>query len=135
MAVETLTAEALRASRSLRNLTREEEGTDVFLLPGGIYGFTFSPGQKEMPIYAKQPYQSFEVHHLKDGSTHLLGFVDAGVKSKLESKAGAVEAALYPSPFGSSTELVSIDIKDLQPAKKAISREDGNPLKTLIYSE
>lgn len=135
MAVETLSAEALRASRSLRALTKEEEGTDVSFLPNGVYGFTYSPGQKEMPIYARQPFHSFEVHRLKDGSTHLLGFVAADVKTKLEAKSGAVEATLYPGPFGSSDQLVSVDVQDLQPAKKAISREDGNPLKTLIYSE
>lgn len=135
MAVETLTAEALRASRSLRALTKEEEGTDVFLLPDGVFGYTYSPGQKEMPIYAKQPYQSFEVHRLKDGSTHLLGFVSADVKTRIDARNGAIEAVLYPAPFTTSTELVSVDVQDLQPAKKAISREDGNPLKTLIYAE
>lgn len=135
MAVETLTAEALRASRSLRELSKEEEGADVFLLTDAVYGFTYCPGQKEMPIYAKQPYQSFEVHRLKDGSTQILGYVQPDIKSKITAKGGAIEAILYPGPFATSTELVSLDVQDLQPAKKAISREDGNPLKTLIYSE
>ena len=133
MAAELLTADALRTSRSLRPLTREEEGTDVFELPNGVFGYTYSPAQKEMPIYAKQPHNSFEVHRLKDGAVHMIGYVTPEIESKIEAKAAGVETVLYPAVYEKSTQLVSIDVINMQPAKKAISREDGNPLKTLIH--
>jgi hypothetical protein len=88
-----------------------------------------------MPLFAKKPYHSFEVHRLKGGEIHLLGFVTPDIAKKIHSKAGMVDAALYPDAYGQATEFVSIDIADLKPAKKAITREDGNPMKTLVYAE
>ncbi len=128
-------AEALRNERGLRIVNDQEAGTDTFQLPNGVYGFTYSPAFEEMPIFAKKPYHSFEVHRLQDGHIHLLGYVTPEIKSKIENKAGMVEAVVYPDSYGTSTELVSIDVADLKPAKKAITREDGNPLKTLVYAE
>lgn len=129
------TAESLRSGRSLRALNKDEDGIDVFQLPNGVYGFTYSAAQKEMPIFTKQPFHAFEVHRLNDGSVHMVGFVTPEVKSKIEGKAGTIEAVLYPAPFESATELISIDVDDMQPAKKAVTREDGNPLKTLVYAQ
>lgn len=129
------TAESLRADRKLRALTKEEDGADMFLLPDGIFGFTYSPAQKEMPVYGKQPFHCFEAHRLHDGSIHMVGFVSPETKARIDGKAGTVEAVLYPAPFGPATALVSLDIANMQPAKKAVTREDGNPLKTLVYAE
>lgn len=127
--------EVLRTERGLRVVSDQEVGTDVFHLPNGVYGFTYSPAFEEMPLFAKKPYHSFEVHRLKSGEIHLLGFVTAEVGQKIKAKAGMVEAALYPDAYGTATEPVSIDLADLKPAKKAITREDGNPMKTLVYAE
>ena len=137
MAATTLatTAEGLRQERNLRELTDGEAGTDAFQLPNGVYGFTYSPAQREMPIFQKGPFHSFEVHRLQDGAVHMVGFVSKETKAKIDSASGAVEAVLYPSPFAASTELVSLDVVVMQPAKKAVTREDGNPLKTLVYPE
>ncbi len=131
--LEGTSAENLRLQRALRALTKEEDGSDVFGLPNGVFGYTYSPAQKEMPIYGKQPYHCFEVHRLKDGAVHMVGYVAPDTAKKIETKAGTVEAILYPAPFQAATELVSVDVADMQPAKKAITREDGNPLKTLVY--
>jgi hypothetical protein len=128
-------AEDLRKDRGLRAVTDQEAGTDVFQLSNGVYGFTYSPAYDEMPLFAKKPYHSFEVHRLADGRIHLIGYVAPEVKQKIEAKAGMVEAVMYPDSHGSAVALVSIDIADLKPAKKAITREDGNPLKTLVYAE
>lgn len=128
-------AEDLRKERGLRIVSDQEAGTDAFQLPNGVYGFTYSPAFEEMPLFAKKPYHSFEVHRLNDGRIHLLGFVTPETKEKIQSKAGMVEASVYPDSYGTSTALVSIDVADLKPAKKAITREDGNPMKTLVYAE
>jgi hypothetical protein len=129
----TASRETLRASRTLRPLTKEEDGTDIFHLPNGIFGFTYSAAQKEMPVFTKQPHNSFEVHRLNDGDIHMVGFTTAETKAQIAAAKGPVEAVLYPSPFQKATEIISVSVSDLQPARKAISREDGNPLKTLVY--
>jgi hypothetical protein len=127
--------EELRKNRELRVVAGDEEGGDVFRLPNGLYGFTYSPAYKEMPIYAKKPLHAFEVHRLKDGTVHMVGYVTPEVLQKIEAKTGMVEAILYPDPFQNATALVSLSLDDMQPAKKAISREEGFPLKTLVYAE
>jgi len=125
--------ETLRASRTLRPLTKEEDGTDIFHLPNGVFGFTYSAAQKEMPVFIKQPHNSFEVHRLNDGDIHMVGFTTPEIKAQIVAAKGPVEAVLYPAPYQKATELISVSVSDLQPARKAISREDGNPLKTLVY--
>lgn len=128
----TEVTEALRVERGLRVVASKEEGTDVFRLPDGVYGFTYAPAYKEMPIFAERRLHSFEVHRLKDGSVHLIGFVTPAMSEKILAKAAMVEAIMYPDSYPGSTELVSLDVDDMQPAKKALAREDGNPLKTLV---
>ena len=126
-------SEALRAERGLRVVASDEEGTDVFRLPDGVYGFTYAPAYKEMPIFAEKRLHAFEVQRLKDGSVHLIGFVTPEMSEKILAKAAMVEAVLYPDSYPGSTALVSLNVDDMQPAKKALAREDGNPLKTLVH--
>ena len=130
-----VSAETLRTQRGLRVVTADENGSDVFHMPNGVFGFTYSPAQREMPIYDRKPMHSFEVQRLNDGSVHMVGFVTPETRDKIQAKAGMVQAVLYPDPYQAATALVSLDVEDMQPAKKAITREDGNPLKTLVYPE
>ena len=52
----TAGVETLRNERKLRLVTKDEEGFNVYLLPNGVYGFTFAPGLQEVPL-ADQPRQ------------------------------------------------------------------------------
>lgn len=125
--------EQLRSERQLRPPTKEEEGTSIFHLKDGLFGFTYAPGLKEIPIFAKQHYHGFEIHRLTSGEVHVLGFVTPEEKLKLTGTKETVQAVLFPEPWEKSTELVSLAETRLQPAKKAVTREDGNPFRTLVY--
>ena len=133
MPTTTQGIEGLRTERGLRALESKEDGFDIQHLPNGIFGFTYSAGQKEMPVFGKKPVRCFELHKLKDGSVHLIGFVKAETKAKIDAHEATVEAMIYPDVFQDSTELISVDLEKMQPAKKALTREDGNPFKTLVY--
>jgi hypothetical protein len=127
----TAAVETLRVERSLRVVEKEEEGFNVYDLPHGVYGFTFAPGLREVPLYSKRPYHSFEIHKLANGEIHTIGFVSPALHDALNGKA-AVEALIFPDPWEESTILVSLSDARLQPAKKAVARVDGNPFKTLV---
>jgi hypothetical protein len=127
--------EKLRADRGLRPLNKDEEGWNLYDLKGGVFGFTYAPGLKEVPVYSKQHYHGFEVHKLKTGEVHLIGFVSPADKAAVSAPTGTVQTAIFPQPWPDkdATELVSVADTRMQPAKKAINREDGNPFRTLVF--
>jgi hypothetical protein len=99
--------EELRAADGLRPLTADESGTGVDRLPGGVYGFTYSPAEKNFPFFNARDLRSFESHKLKDGRVYLLGFLTAEEKDAL---AGSQPATLFlfPEPKGRADRLVRI---------------------------
>ena len=128
----TAGVETLRNERKLRLVTKEEEGFNVYQLPNGVYGFTFAPGLQEVPLYSKRPFHSYEIQRLSNGEIHTIGFVTPAIAEAIKGKE-STQALIFPDPFGDSTVLVSLSDKRLQPAKKAVTREDGNPFKTLVF--
>jgi len=122
-----------RAERKLRALTKPEEGSDVYHLPNGVFGFTYAPGLKEVPIYSVQHYHGFEIHKLENGQVHVVGFVTPEEKAQMDSAPQAVKIVIFPERWEASTALVSVADTRLQPAKKSVTREDGNPFRTLVF--
>ena len=131
--VATPELERMRSERSLRPLNKNEEGSDLYKLPGGIFGFTNAPGLKEVPVYSRQAYLSFEVQKLKDGKIHLVGFVTPDEMAKVSIGKESAQIAIYPGPWKEASVLISVADEKLQPAKKAVAREDGNPFRTLVF--
>ncbi|HLG96997.1 MAG TPA: hypothetical protein VKX49_11855 [Bryobacteraceae bacterium] len=119
--------EALRVTHEVRPLRPEEEGRDAALLPNGVYGFTYAPGQPEVPIFSKQHYHSFEVHKTADGTEYLIGFVTPSEASDLAASKEGASIRLFPSPWQNSQSLVSVRVS-VMVASKRMPREDGNPL-------
>ncbi len=118
--------EALRAAHRVRALEPDEEGSAVSALPNGTYGFTYAPGQPEVPLFAKHSYHSFEVHKSTDGTAYLLGFVTQLEASDLEASKEGAAIRLFPSPWENSQSLVSVPVTGIV-APKRLPREDGNP--------
>lgn len=122
----TAEVEALRATHQVRPLQPEEEGMDAVLLPGGVYGFTYAPGQPETPLFAKQNYHTFEVHKTADGTGYLIGFVTPSEASDLSAAKGGTPVRLFPKPWESSQSLVCVPVSGIVSSKR-MPREDGNP--------
>lgn len=118
--------QALRAAHQVRPLTPEEEGSAVAVLPNGVYGFTYAPGQPEVPLFSRQGYHSFEVHKASDGTEYLLGFVTQLEASDLDASKEGVVILLFPSPWENSQSLVRVPVSGIVPAKR-MPREGGNP--------
>ena len=128
--IATKNNEQLRASRGLRALESAEEGFAAERLPNGVYGFTYSPSEA-VPLFTKKTWHSFEVHKLADGTQHLVGFVTSK-EAEIVNQGGQAEIVLFPDPWESSTELVSVPLTRAIPSKKGPSREGGNGLKLAL---
>jgi hypothetical protein len=122
----------IRARHGLRALTDAEEGYPSARLPGRTYGFTYSPGQDETPVFAKKAYHNFEVHKLEDGSERLIGFVTPAEAAILKARKPGTAVVLYPDEWKESTHLVSADLTGTVRLRRAPPREDGNPYRIVF---
>ena len=80
----TAEQEALRASRGLRVVSAAEEGSGVNVLPGGVFGYTYSPGLLNAPLFAVKRYRNYETQKLADGTVLLVGFADPATAEALK---------------------------------------------------
>jgi len=118
--------EELRSRDTLRTLENEEEGCSISRLPKGVYGFTYSPDQSEIPVFSKKNYHSFELHKLSDGTACILGFVTEAEALEIKAEKGGASIRLFPDPWQASQTLVRVPL-DHMVAPKRMPREDGNP--------
>ena len=99
--------ETLRASHGVRIVTAEEEGAGVNVLPAGVYGYTYSPGLLNAPLFVARRYRSFEIHKLP-GDVFVIGFVSAEAAEQLLSASGDVSIQLQAEPDEQATVLATI---------------------------
>jgi hypothetical protein len=100
--------EALRTAHQVRLVDDPEEGTGVNALPGGVYGFTYSPGLPNAPLFAVRRYRTYELHKLASGETFIIGFVTHEAAGQMTSSAGEVVVQLQPEPEADATTLVAV---------------------------
>lgn len=103
--------DAVRSANQVRELTEEESGTGVDRLPGGVFGFTYSPCEDNFPLFAQRDLRSFETHKLADGTVLLLGFLTPDDKKVFDDTTKKGTLHLFPEPKGDATLLVSLDTK------------------------
>src|SRR5688572_19950388 len=118
--------EAVRRAHGVRLVTDAEEGTGVNALPGGIYGFTYSPGLPNAPLFAIRRYRSYETHKLANGEVLIIGYADANAERQLSSAAGDVSAQVHPEPSETADVLVRIPYSRIrQHRQHAAPNQDG----------
>ena len=100
--------EALRVAHQVRLVTDAEEGNGVSALPGGVYGFTYSPGLPSAPLFAVRRYRSYETHKLPGGDVFVIGFAKAQVARELSTAAAETTLQIHPQPEGEYDTLVTI---------------------------
>jgi hypothetical protein len=104
----TLDQEALRATHQVRLVAPAEEGTGVNALPGGVYGFTYSPALPNAPLFAERRFRSYETHKLANGQIYVIGFADLHAAAALESASGEQTLQIQPEPDSTSNVLVKV---------------------------
>jgi hypothetical protein len=104
----TADQETLRLVHQVRLVTSAEEGTGVNALPHGVYGFTYSPGLPNAPLFAVRRYRSFETHKLASGDVFIIGFLTREAANALSSTLTDITIQLQPEPEGTADVLVTI---------------------------
>jgi hypothetical protein len=100
--------EALRVAHQVRIVSGEEEGTSVSALPGGVYGFTYSPGLTGAPLFAVRRYRSYETHKLPGGDVFVIGFATVALARELSTSEHEMTLQIHPQPEGEHGTLVTI---------------------------
>ena len=104
----TVDQEALRDVHQVRLVTDAEEGTGANALPAGTYGFTYSPGLPNAPLFVVRRYRTFEIHKLASGDVFVIGFVTREVSGQMMSSTADVLVHMQPEPDESSDTLVAV---------------------------
>lgn len=104
----TADQKTLRTVHQVRLVSDAEEGTGVNALPAGVYGFTYSPGLPNAPLFAVRRYRTYEIHKLPGGDVFMIGFVAREAASALSSVVSDVTIQLQPEPEGAATTLVAV---------------------------
>ncbi|HEY3093846.1 MAG TPA: hypothetical protein VGJ52_12140 [Vicinamibacterales bacterium] len=104
----TLDQQALRGTHDVRVVSPAEEGMGVNSLPGGVYGFTYSPALPNAPLFAERRFRSYETHKLADGEVFVVGFADVETASALEANGGEQTLVIQPEPDATANVLVKV---------------------------
>lgn len=125
---QTTTAEqeALRVAHQVRLVNDAEEGTGVNALPGGVYGFTYSPGLPNAPLFAVRRYRNYEIHKLPSGEIFIIGFTTADAAKTLSTATEEITLQVHPKPEGAFDTLVTVPYSRIRRHRQyAAPNQDG----------
>ncbi len=118
--------EALRQTHQVRIVNDSEEGTGVTALPGGVYGFTYSPGLPSAPLFSVRRYRSYETHKLQSGEVYVIGFAMADAARALSTATEEMTLQIHPQPEGQYDVLVTIPYSAIRRHRQyAAPNQDG----------
>jgi len=100
--------QALRAAHDVRIVSPAEEGMGVNSLPGGVYGFTYSPALANAPLFAERRFRCYETHKLAGGEIFVVGFTDVESAAALEANSGEQTLVIQPEPDATANVLVKV---------------------------
>jgi hypothetical protein len=122
----TADQELLREVHQVRIVSSDEEGTGVSGLPGGVYGFTYSPGLPGAPLFAVRRYRSYETHKLPSGDVFVIGFAKTDVARALSTALEEMTLQIHPMPEGDYGTLVTIPYSRIRHHRQyAAPNQDG----------
>jgi hypothetical protein len=104
----TTAQQALRAAHDVRIVSPAEEGMGVNSLPGGVYGFTYSPALANAPLFAERRFRCYETHKLAGGEIFVVGFTDVESAAALEANSGEQTLVIQPEPDATANVLVKV---------------------------
>ena len=123
---DTADQEALRIAHQVRIVAAAEEGNSVSNLPGGVYGFTYSPGLTGAPLFTVRRYRSYETHKLPSGDVFVIGFAKSDVARALSTATEEMTLQIHPQPEGDYETLVTIPYSRIRQHRQyAAPNQDG----------
>jgi hypothetical protein len=122
----TADQESLRDVHQVRLVTQAEEGNGVNALPGGTYGFTYSPGLANAPLFAVRRYRSYEIHKLPSGDVYIIGFGTAEDARQLSTTTVEMSLQIHAQPEAGFDALVTIPHSRIRQHRQyAAPNQDG----------
>jgi hypothetical protein len=123
---DTAEQEQLRTAHNVRPVMGTEEGTGVNRLPGGVYGFTYSPGLPNAPLFAVRRYRSYEIHKLSTGDAFVIAFADAETARQIASAVSDVNVRVHSGAADAAAVLVKIPYARIRHHRQyAAPNQDG----------
>jgi hypothetical protein len=122
--------EQLRAELHLVPVSKQDEGVSWSRISNGVFGFTYTPANNDGGIFAKETYQSFELHKLSDGTLQIVGFTTPEGAEKVKGP-GSPDVEVYPAPSADHDVLVVIPQSRIS-AHKPLDKNDANKLKLTL---
>jgi len=118
--------ELLRVAHQVRVVADDEEGNWVNRLPGGVFGFTYSPGLPNAPLFAVRRYRSYETHKLPSGDVFVIGFAKPDVARELSTASQEMTLQIHPQPEGDYQTLVTLAYSRIRRHRQyAAPNQDG----------
>ena len=128
--------EAIRDAHGVRLVSEAEEGTGVNALPGGVYGYTYSPGLTNAPLFMERRYRSYETHKLESGETFVIGYADTETAERMTSASADVSVLVNPEPSSTDGVIVKIPYSRIrQHSRVAAPNQDGFTVTLLPASD
>jgi hypothetical protein len=122
----TADQEALRAAHQVRSVSEGEEGTGINALPGGVYGFTYSPGLVNAPLFAIRRFRSYELHKLPSGEVFVIGYAKADLARQLSTSSDEMTIQLHPQAEHMFDTVVTIPYSRIKRHRQyAAPNQDG----------
>lgn len=122
----TADQDALRAAHQVRIVSDAEEGTGVNALPGGVFGYSYSPGLSSAPLFAIRRYRSYEIHKLPSGEVYVIGFAKADAARELSTAAAELTLQIHPQVEAGYDTLVTIPYSRIKQHRQyAAPNQDG----------
>jgi hypothetical protein len=134
---QTATAdqESLRIAHQVRLVLEAEEGNGVNALPGGIYGFSYSPGLLNAPLFAVRRYRSYEIHKLPGGDVFVIGYARPELARALSTAADEMTLLIHPQATEGHETLVTIPYSRIRRHRQyAAPNQDGFMVTVLPHS-
>ena len=118
--------EEIRAAHGVRLVNEAEEGTGVSALPAGVYGYTYSPGLANAPLFAVRRFRSYETHKLANGEVFVIGYADADTARQVANGSADVTVRVHPEPHDQAGVLVQIPYSRIRQHRQyAAPNQDG----------
>jgi hypothetical protein len=107
-------------------VSEADEGTGVNALPGGVYGYTYSPGLPNAPLFAVRRFRSYETHKLANGDVFVIAYADADTARQIANGSADVTVRVHPEPRDEAGVLVQIPYARIRQHRQyAAPNQDG----------
>jgi hypothetical protein len=127
--------EDIRLAHGVRVVSEREEGTGVNALAGGVYGYTYSPGLPNAPLFAQRRFRSYETHKRANGEVFVIAYADADTAGQIANGSADVTVRVHPEPRDEASVLVQIPYARIRQHRQHAAPNQDGFLVTLRASE